>query len=58
MSIRVVRDIDGKIVNIIAVMMDISEHKKVEKKLEEINKNLENIVAEEVAKNRQKVGKV
>ena len=54
MSIRVVHDEDGTVTNYVAVMMDISEHKEAEQKLEKINKNLESLVADEVAKNRQK----
>jgi PAS domain S-box-containing protein len=54
MSIRAIYDESGTIINYVAVMMDISEHKEAEQKLENINKNLENLVAEEVAKNRQK----
>jgi PAS domain S-box-containing protein len=53
-SIRAVCNEQGAIVNYVAVLMDISEHKEAEQKLENINKNLENIVAKEVAKNRQK----
>jgi len=53
-SIKAVCDKNGDIVNYVAVMMDISKRIEIEQKLESMNKNLESIVADEVAKNRQK----
>lgn len=50
---RVIRWIDGKLVKI-QVGLDITEHKRIEKMLHDVNTNLEERVAYEIEKNRQK----
>jgi len=54
MSIKAISDNNGNISNYVAVMTDVSRYKEAERQLEEINKNLENIIKDEIAKNRAK----
>ena len=43
-NLSVIRNEEGEITNYVAVMTDLSERKAVEKKLEDINKNLTGLV--------------
>lgn len=53
-NLNVVRNEEGEITNYVAVMTDLSERKAVEVKLEEMNKNLMQLVKKEAIKNREK----
>ena len=53
-NLSVIRNEEGEITNYVAVMTDLSERKAVEKKLEDINKNLTGLVKKETQKNREK----
>lgn len=53
-NLSVIRDEKDEIANYVAVMTDLSERQAIEKKLENMNKNLTELVKNEVLKNRKK----
>ncbi len=54
LAISAVRNEEGEILNYVAIFFDITERKRAEEALESLNRTLEQRVAEEAAKNREK----